>query len=97
MRAYDYLYYDLMRRAVERGVRIFDFGRSKVGSSHYATKTYWGFQPSPVYSRIGLVRASRLPNVNPNNPKFAAFVSLWKRTPLVIANTIGPALARNFA
>jgi len=97
VRAYDFLYFDLMRRAVDRGVKIFDFGRSKIGSTHFATKTYWGFEPKLVSYQIGLVRANNLPNVNPNNPKFAAFVSLWKRTPLPIANRLGPALARNFA
>ncbi len=97
LRAFDFLYYDLMRRAVARGVRIFDFGRSKVGSTHYATKTYWGFEPSAVTHHVGLVRATSLPNVNPANPKFAAFVSLWRRTPLPLANALGPVLARNFA
>ena len=97
IRAYDYLYYKLMRRAVERGVRIFDFGRSKVGSTHFATKTYWGFEPAPVTYHVGLVRAKSVPDVNPNNPKFSAFVKIWRHLPLPVANVLGPILARNFA
>lgn len=96
MRAYDYLYYSLMRRAVLRGVRLFDFGRSKVGSTHSATKTYWGFEPKPLVYHVALVRAKALPNVNPNNPKFNRFVALWKRLPLPLANLLGPIVARNF-
>ncbi|MGD9799134.1 MAG: FemAB family XrtA/PEP-CTERM system-associated protein [Parvularculaceae bacterium] len=96
LRAFDYLYYQLMRKAADRGVRVFDFGRSKVGSTHYATKTHWGFEAKPVSYHVGLVRAKDLPNVNPNNPKFAAFVSLWRRMPLPLANALGPVLARNF-
>lgn len=96
IRAYDYLYYKLMRRAVERGVRIFDFGRSKVGSTHFDTKKYWGFEPAPVVYHVGLVRAKESPNVNPNNPKFARMVALWRRLPLPVANFIGPIVARNF-
>ncbi|MFN0025393.1 MAG: FemAB family XrtA/PEP-CTERM system-associated protein [Parvularculaceae bacterium] len=96
MRAYDYLYYSLMRRAVARGVRIFDFGRSKVGSTHYDTKTYWGFAPAPLVYHIALVGAKQMPNVNPNNPKFNRFVELWKRLPLPVANALGPIVARNF-
>lgn len=96
IRAYDYLYYKLMRRAVERGVLIFDFGRSKVGSTHHDTKTYWGFAPKPVVYYVGLVRAKSLPNVNPANPKFSSFVEMWRRLPLPAANALGPLLARNF-
>ncbi len=96
IRAYDYLYYKLMRRAVERGVRIFDFGRSKVGSTHFDTKKFWGFEPAPVVYHVGLVRAKEAPNVNPNNPKFARMIALWRRLPLPVANLIGPFVARNF-
>ncbi|MDZ7628781.1 MAG: FemAB family XrtA/PEP-CTERM system-associated protein [Parvularculaceae bacterium] len=96
MRAYDYLYYSLMRRAVARGVRLFDFGRSKVGSTHSATKTYWGFEPKPLVYHVALIRAKELPNVNPNNPKFTRFVQIWKRLPLPLANILGPIAARNF-
>jgi FemAB-related protein (PEP-CTERM system-associated) len=96
IRAYDYLYYKLMRRATERGVRVFDFGRSKVGSTHHDTKTYWGFSPEPVIYFVALVRAKSLPNVNPANPKFAGLSRLWRRLPLPVANALGPVLARNF-
>jgi hypothetical protein len=96
MRAYDYLYYSLMRRAVLRGIRTFDFGRSKVGSTHSLTKTYWGFEPQPLLYHVALIRAKEIPNVNPNNPKFARFVELWKKLPLPVANVLGPIAARNF-
>ncbi len=96
IRAYDYLYYKLMRRAVERGVRIFDFGRSKLGSTHFDTKTFWGFEPKEVVYHIGLVRAKATPNVNPNNPKFARFIEMWRRLPAPVANFLGPIVARNF-
>jgi len=96
MRAYDYLYYSLMRRAVARGIGIFDFGRSKVGSTHSATKSYWGFEPKELVYHVALVRATETPNVNPNNPKFKRLVGLWKRLPLPLANLLGPLAARNF-
>lgn len=96
IRAYDFLYFKLMERAVERGVKMFDFGRSKIGSTHFKTKTFWGFEPAPIVYHVGLVRARTAPNVNPNNPKFGRFVALWRRTPLPVANIIGPILARNF-
>lgn len=96
MRAHDYLYYALMRRAASRGVTLFDFGRSKTGSSHAATKRYWGFEGRPIIYHVALVAATKLPNVNPNNPKFSRFVTLWKKLPLPVANALGPIAARNF-
>ena len=95
--AYDYLYFQLMKRAIARGVRIFDYGRSKVGSTHFDTKTYWGFQPAPVVYHVALVRAKALPNLSGANPKFAAVSAAWKRLPLPVANFAGPLLARHLA
>jgi FemAB-related protein (PEP-CTERM system-associated) len=97
LKAYDYLYYSLMRRAIERGAKTFDFGRSRMGSSHHEMKTYWGFEPRPLVYHVALVRAKSLPNVNPDNPKFAAMSSAWRRLPLPIANAVGPLLARHLA
>jgi len=97
IRAYDYLYFKLMQRAIERGVRRFDFGRSKVGSSHFNTKKYWGFEPAPLTYHVRLVSGRELPNLNPNNPKFSMVSRLWTFLPTPIANIAGPVLARNFA
>jgi FemAB-related protein (PEP-CTERM system-associated) len=96
IRAYDLLYYRLMQRAVERGVAIFDFGRSRAGSSQYDAKTYWGFEAAPLTYHVGLVRAKAPPNVNPDNPKFKRLVSIWRRLPPPVANALGPVIARNF-
>ncbi|MEQ1929242.1 MAG: FemAB family XrtA/PEP-CTERM system-associated protein [Parvularculaceae bacterium] len=95
--AYDYLYFSLMKEAIARGVRIFDYGRSKIGSTHFDTKTYWGFAPTPVVYQVGLVRAKELPNLSGANPKFALFSDVWKRLPLPVANLAGPILARHLA
>ncbi len=95
-RAFDFLYYSLMRRAVGRGVRIFDFGRSKSNSTHAETKAHWGFDAAPVTAHIALIRAKSLPNLSPKNPKFERLVSIWRKLPLPVANFLGPIVARNF-
>ena len=40
----DFLYWETMRRAADRGCRLFDFGRSKIGTGSYAFKHNWGFE-----------------------------------------------------
>lgn len=96
VRAAEYLYWSLMRRATETEITLFDFGRSKIGTGPYQFKKLWGAEPQPLAYRYRLVTASELPNVNPNNPKFAAFVAMWRRLPLPVANRLGPLLAANF-
>jgi FemAB-related protein (PEP-CTERM system-associated) len=91
----DFMYWDLMSRAAERGARIFDYGRSKQGTGSYSFKKNWGFEPRPLYYEYHLVKAREMPEVNPNNPKYRYFIETWKRLPLPVANAIGPLLARN--
>lgn len=96
-RALDYLYWMQMRRAARHGARLFDFGRSKVGSGAFDYKTYWGFASEPLDYQYALIDARATPNINPNNPKFAPAARAWRRLPLSVANFLGPLLARNLA
>ncbi len=47
--ANDFKYWELMRRAVERGLRVFDYGRSKRGTGSFDFKKNWGFEPQPLH------------------------------------------------
>jgi FemAB-related protein (PEP-CTERM system-associated) len=91
----DFLYWDLMRRAAERGVRIFDFGRSKKDAGSYHFKRHWGFEPEPLFYEIRLIRSTSVPDVNPLNPKYRLFIAAWKRLPLPVSNVVGPWIARS--
>jgi FemAB-related protein (PEP-CTERM system-associated) len=91
----DLMYWKLMRHAVGRGCKIFDFGRSKVGTGPYAFKKNWGFEPRPIAHQFLLVASNALPNLNPTNPRYARAIELWRRLPLPVANTISPFISRN--
>ena len=93
--ANDFMYWEVMRRACERGVRLFDFGRSKQGTGSFAFKKNWGFDPEPLNYAFKLRRGDRIPDVNPLNPKYRLFIAAWKRLPLPVANLIGPRIARS--
>ena len=93
--ANDFKYWELMRRACESGCRIFDYGRSKKGTGPYAFKKNWGFEPTPLHYEYRLYRRSDVPQNNPLNPKYRAFIALWQRLPLAFANRIGPLIVRN--
>ena len=88
--ANDLMYWHVMRRAVERGCKFFDFGRSKVGTGPFHFKKNWGFEPRPVTHQYYLGEGQRVPQVNPTNPKYQALVTLWRSLPLPVANALGP-------
>jgi FemAB-related protein (PEP-CTERM system-associated) len=95
--ANDFMYWTVMRRACEAGLRLFDFGRSKVGTGSYSFKKHWGFEPRPLHYEHRLLRLDRIPEINPLNPKYGPMVAAWKRLPLPIANAVGPLIARELA
>ena len=92
--ANDFMYWEVMRRACERGYRVFDFGRSKLGTGAYDFKRYWGFEPTPLVYEYKLGTAKSLPDKSPLNPKYRLFIEMWKRLPLPIANLLGPCIVR---
>lgn len=93
--AADLMYWEVMRRAaVERGATSFDFGRSKAGTGAFAFKKNWGFEPEQLHYCYRLASGAKVPDNNPNNPKYRYFIAAWKRLPLPIANVIGPHLVR---
>jgi len=92
--ANDFMYWEVMRRACERGYRIFDFGRSKVGTGAFAFKKNWGFEPTPLTYEFRLIKSETIPEVNPLNPKFRAFIAMWRRMPLPLTKLIGPYIVR---
>lgn len=91
----DFMYWEVMRRAAERGLGVFDYGRSKVATGSYHFKKNWGFEPVPLHYQYHLVKARDIPDVNPMNPKYKLFIDAWKRLPLPVANRVGPILSRN--
>jgi FemAB-related protein (PEP-CTERM system-associated) len=92
--ANDLMYWQVMRRAAERGCKFFDFGRSKVGTGAYHFKRNWGFEPRSVTHQYYLRDGHDIPAVNPTNPKYRAFIALWRRLPLPVTKALGPYLVK---
>ena len=91
----DFMYWELLRRACERGIKVFDFGRSKRGTGAFDFKKNWGFEPQPLAYEYQLVHGARLAEHNPLNPRYALLIRAWRRLPLPLANLIGPRIVRN--
>lgn len=93
--ANDFKYWELMRRACERGIKLFDYGRSKVGTGPYAFKKNWGFEPQPLSYEYCLYKSDAIPQNNPSNAKYKLFIAAWRRLPIGLANRLGPHIVRN--
>jgi FemAB-related protein (PEP-CTERM system-associated) len=91
----DFMYWEVMRRAGERGFRIFDFGRSKIGTGSYDFKRNWGFEPIPLPYEYLPMNSKEIRDVNPLNPKYRMAINLWRRLPLSLTKLIGPAIVRS--
>jgi len=93
--ANDFKYWELMRKACERGCRTFDYGRSKRGTGQFDFKSNWGFEPTPLHYEYFLVNAKSIPENNPTNPKYKLFIQMWRRLPISVANALGPHIVKN--
>ncbi len=90
----DFMYYQVMCLAQEKGCTRFDFGRSKNDSGPYKYKKNWGMEPEPLHYYYHLVKATELPNLSPNNPKYKMFITLWQKLPLWLSQIMGPFLSK---
>ncbi|MBP6898886.1 MAG: FemAB family PEP-CTERM system-associated protein [Burkholderiaceae bacterium] len=93
--ANDFKYWELMRRAAARGITVFDYGRSKVGTGPYSFKKNWGFEPTPLHYEYRLYKRDSVPQNNPNNAKYKLLIATWRRMPIALANWLGPFVVRN--
>jgi len=84
-----------MRRACERGIRVFDYGRSKQGTGPYAFKKNWGFEPQPLFYEYRLYKRDSIPQNNPSNARYRLLIEAWRRMPIGLANWLGPFIVRN--
>ena len=90
-----YMYWEVLKGAIEAGCKEFDFGRSSKDSGTYRFKKQWGAVPVQLYWNYWLGEGVEMPAVNPDNPKYKLVIACWKKSPLFITNWLGPKIARS--
>jgi FemAB-related protein (PEP-CTERM system-associated) len=91
-----FMYYDHIRWAGQKGLVLFDFGRSKKGTGVFEFKRHWNTTMRELPYEMILIRRKGLPNFSPANPKFDLAIRLWRKVPLPITRWLGPRLIRLF-
>lgn len=90
-----FMYWQVLREATKRGYAFFDFGRSSKDANTYRFKKQWGARPQQLYWHYQLPAGEKLPELNPNNPKYKLMIAVWQKLPLLLANVIGPHVVKN--
>jgi serine/alanine adding enzyme len=89
------LYWAAISLGIQRGCHTFDFGRSSFGSGIYEFKRQWGPRPHQAYWATWYFRrGAKAPR---QRAELRLATSLWRRVPLVVARTVGPALRRGIS
>ncbi len=88
------LYRTILSEAISRGYEFFDFGRSTRDANTYRFKKQWGAVEYPLYWHYW-TRDNKLPEINPDNPKYKLVIATWQKLPVAITRLIGPFISRN--
>jgi FemAB-related protein (PEP-CTERM system-associated) len=88
------LYWQMMTLAIERGCRMFEFGRCRPGEGTFHFKKQWGAQPSELVWEYWTPSGQAVFDASPKNPKFASAVQVWRKLPLGLTSAIGPRIVR---
>ncbi|MHC4956749.1 MAG: FemAB family XrtA/PEP-CTERM system-associated protein [Planctomycetota bacterium] len=97
LKAGNFKYFRLMQEAVARGLRRFDFGRSRLNNEGVVKfKTNQGFQPEPLpYQCLELTEGAG-DTSNPNSGIYLRLRKAWRKLPSPVARMLGPRLIRYF-
>lgn len=89
------LYGKVLEYACQQGFQVFDFGRSSPDSGTYKFKAQWGAQPHQLYWYYWMKDGRDVPQLNPQNPKYAVAIRLWQTLPVAVANLLGPHIVKH--
>jgi FemAB-related protein (PEP-CTERM system-associated) len=92
----NWLYFEHILHAANRGCAVFDFGRSKRDTGNVDFKRHWGTEERPLPYEILLVKRKHMPDFSPKNPRFDLAIRLWRRLPLPLTRLLGPPLVKLF-
>ncbi|MAE65098.1 MAG: hypothetical protein CMJ18_12580 [Phycisphaeraceae bacterium] len=89
-----WMYHKLLDRAIERGSRRFDFGRSSEGTGTYRFKKQWGAKPHQTVWQYHL-RYGDVDAVRPDSPRYRRRIATWQKLPVWVTRLVGPSIVKN--
>lgn len=89
------LYWKSFQEAIRQGYKQFDFGRCTPGSGTHRFKKQWGGIEKPLFWYYVLPSGGELPEINPQNPRYALAIKLWQKLPVGLSKILGPPIIKN--
>ena len=93
----EFLYWMALEGYCRRGFKIFDLGRSLIGSGNETFKMKWRPRTKRLAYWYALTPGQQLPELNQKNPKFQIAIQVWKRLPPFVVRLFGPFLIKGLA
>lgn len=87
------MYWHLLQRAVERGQKVFDFGRSTLDGPTFRFKRQWGAEPEPAIWQYHVINGV-VGEMRPDNPRYRRAIRVWQRLPVGLTRWLGAQLIR---
>lgn len=89
------MYREILKEAIQRDFKFFDFGRSTREAATHRFKKQWGAREHDLHWHYWTRGGEKVPELNPDNPKFKLAIKVWQLLPVAITRIIGPPVARN--
>jgi FemAB-related protein (PEP-CTERM system-associated) len=93
----EFMYWSAVERYCNKGHKVFDLGRSLIGSGNETFKMKWRPRKKLLAYWYALMPGHQLPELNQKNPKFQLAIQVWKRLPALIVRPLGPFLIKGLA
>ena len=93
----EFLYWSVIERYCEKGLKVFDLGRSLIGSGNETFKMKWRPRRQLLAYWYALMEGASLPDLNQKNPKFQLVIKAWQHTPAFLVRWLGPYLINGLA
>jgi FemAB-related protein (PEP-CTERM system-associated) len=93
----EFLYWSVIERYSRKGYKLFDLGRSLIGSGNEIFKMKWKPRKQVLAYWYALMPRHMLPELNQKNPKFQIAIWTWKHMPAFAVRLIGPFLIKGVA
>ena len=88
------LYFAFMRRAMEQGLTLFNFGRCSPGSGTHRFKSQWGSRDEQLHWYQATPDGSPAATPSPDAGAFSYGPRVWRKLPLGLATWLGPRIVR---
>ncbi len=87
------LYWYAFQQGCDRGCKLFDFGRSSIGSGTYNFKLQWGAKPVQLNWQLFFRKNPSRPSTS-EDWKLQAAAQVWSHLPVQLTLLLGPAIRK---